>query len=167
MQEPVIKSEIVALALGSNLGDRAAALHMAMDTLRSDFEIRAQSPIYETPAAYITDQPAFLNMVLLGTTKLDPSGLLRFIKQKETDVGRKSSIRFGPRLIDIDIIFYGALVSISPELTVPHPRLAEREFVLRPLADLAKDWAHPVTGLTVDAMLAVLPHAARRIGEKI
>lgn len=167
MRNDTIKPEIVALALGSNLGDRLAALRAAINALGSHFLVQAQSPVYETPAAYVTDQPAFLNMAVLGATKLDPPDLLHFIKQQETEIGRKSSIRFGPRLIDIDIIFYGARISASPELTLPHPRLQEREFVLRPLADIAKDWAHPVTGLTVDAMLAPLTHSARRIEEKI
>jgi 2-amino-4-hydroxy-6-hydroxymethyldihydropteridine diphosphokinase len=158
--------ETVALALGSNLGDRLAALRAAVEALGEFFTAKDKSAIYETPPAYVADQPAFLNAALIGTTKMEPLALLYALKQSEIRLGRKESFRNGPRLIDIDIIFYGERRVATPELTLPHPRLMEREFVLRPLADIAGDWRHPVTGLTIDAMLAALSaSAARRIGD--
>jgi 2-amino-4-hydroxy-6-hydroxymethyldihydropteridine diphosphokinase len=160
--------ESIALALGSNTGDRQAALRAAVKGLAPFLTITAISPIYETPAAYVTDQPAFLNAVLTGTTQLAPLALLQAIKQLETALGRQPSFRYGPRLIDIDIIFYGQQVSETPELTVPHPLLAEREFVLRPLADIAPDWLHPMREQTVTEILAQLPERkAVRLGNML
>ena len=120
-------------------------------------EIEKISPVYETSAAYVVDQPPFLNAVLTGTTKLPALALLWNIKRVETELGRTPTFRYGPRVIDIDIIFYGSKIIATPELTVPHPLLAEREFVLRPLADIAPDWKHPQTGLTVAEMLRAVP----------
>jgi 2-amino-4-hydroxy-6-hydroxymethyldihydropteridine diphosphokinase len=167
MREQDTKPDIVALALGSNLGDRLGALRAAMAALRDHFQVGAASAVYETPPAYVADQPAYLNAALIGTTRLSPSDLLRVAKQKEIELGRKKSIRFGPRLIDIDIVFYGNRRVAAPGLALPHPRLAEREFVLRPLADIAGGWTHPETGLTVEAMLAALPNLARRVEDRL
>ena len=162
------KSERVALALGSNLGDRLAVLRAAVAALGSIVAVERASAIYETPPAYVTDQPAFLNAVIIGTTRLEPLKLLRVLKQTEVKLGRKESYQNGPRLIDIDIIFYGEKKLTFSDLRIPHPRLAEREFVLRPLADIASEWKHPVTGQTVEAMLAILPQkTARRLEESL
>jgi len=154
--------EDIALALGSNLGDRLAMLRAAVAALTPFVTVQKKSAIYETPPAYVTDQPAFLNAVLLGTTGLEPLALLRALKQTEIELGREPSFRNGPRLIDIDILFFGERNVETPELVVPHPRLAEREFALRPLADVAPDWRHPVTGLTVQTMLVALPEQTAR-----
>ena len=153
----------IALALGSNLGDRLAMLRAALLALTPIVTITAKSPIYETPAAYVKDQPSFLNAALVGTTTLPPLELLHAVKNIELEMGRKESFRYGPRQIDIDIIFFGTQSIALPELTLPHPRLAEREFVLRPLADVASDWRHPVTGKTVNAMLANLTTAEAKL----
>lgn len=146
----------VALALGSNIGDRKAALKAALVGLAAFFEIEKQSPVYETAAAYVTDQPSFLNMAVTGRTKLPPLELLHALKKLESDVGREPGLRYGPRLLDIDIIFYSDQVLKTPELEIPHPKMHERGFVLRPLLDIAPDWKHPERRTTIAEMLAWL-----------
>ena len=98
-----------------------------------------QSFVYETPPWGVIDQPSFLNMVIKGVTLLQPRDLLKNLKGLETRLGRIPSIHYGPRKIDIDILFYDNLILETPELTLPHPHLHERAFVLVPLADLAPE----------------------------
>ena len=143
----------VYLALGTNLGDRLGNLQAALEALLSDVQISAVSQIYETPPWGYLDQPDFLNQVLKGDTDLEPMELLRSLKQIEMDLGRQPGVRYGPRQIDLDILFYDELILETPKLTIPHPRLAERAFVLVPLADLAPDLCHPKTSETVLDML--------------
>ena len=147
---------IVYLALGTNLGDRLANLHAAIAALPPGVTRLAESPVYETPPWGFTDQPAFLNMALKGETRLAPLALLAFLKKLETRLGRTPSLRYGPRKIDIDILFYDDLVLDAPELTIPHPNLHERSFVLIPLADLAPKLVHPVLGKSVRELLAAV-----------
>ena len=109
----------------------------------------AASPVYETQPWGYTDQPSFLNQVIEARTELPPVELLAFLKRLETQLGRQPSVRYGPRLIDLDILLYGDLVMESQALTIPHPRLSERAFVLVPLADLAPDIIHPITRKTI------------------
>jgi dihydropteroate synthase/2-amino-4-hydroxy-6-hydroxymethyldihydropteridine diphosphokinase len=145
----------VFLGLGTNVGDRRANLKQAIHSLQSKpgVEIRELSPVYETAPWGITDQPEFLNMVVTGRTSLDPVSLLHHIKAIEQEMGRKQAVRWGPRLIDIDILFYGHEVVETEEVDIPHPRLDGRVFVLAPLADLAPDWPDPRSGQTVRQML--------------
>jgi len=158
----------VALALGSNLGDRLENMRAAMRDIRQCVAITARSDVYETPAAYVADQPAFLNAALIGTTAVEPQSLLRFLKNAESAIGREPTFRYGPRVIDIDLLFYGDRILDLPDLTVPHPRLAERDFVLRPLCDIAPQWRHPQNGLTVTEMLAALSGAGMvSLGQKL
>jgi len=143
----------VYLALGTNLGDRLENIQAALVALYPDVQVSAESPIYETPPWGYLDQPDFLNQVLMGETDLEPLELIRYLKQLEADLGRLPGVRYGPRQIDLDILFFNELILETPELTIPHPRLAERAFVLVPLADLAPDLCHPETGETVRDML--------------
>jgi 2-amino-4-hydroxy-6-hydroxymethyldihydropteridine diphosphokinase len=147
---------IVYLALGTNLGDRAANLRVALAALPPAVTVLESSPVYETPPWGVTDQPAFLNMVIQGKTRLAPLNLLKHLKLLETQLGRLPSIRYGPRKIDLDLLFYDDILLNTPALTIPHPRLHERAFVLVPLADLAPGLLHPVFGKTVQQLLAEL-----------
>ncbi len=142
----------VYLALGSNLGDRADNLRRALQALTGKLALDAVSPCYETEPVYVLDQPRFYNLACRAQTTLAPLDLLHYLKEQETALGREPGLRFGPRVIDLDILFYGDLVFDSPELTLPHPRLHERAFVLVPLADLAPDFVHPALGLTLAAL---------------
>jgi 2-amino-4-hydroxy-6-hydroxymethyldihydropteridine diphosphokinase len=120
-------------------------------------QVIATSQLYETAPAYVLDQPNFLNMALKGQTELSPKELLRYLKQLEKQVGREKTVRFGPREIDLDIIFYNDLVLDDPDLRIPHPRLTERAFVLRPLADIGAEVVHPVLKQVVAELLNELP----------
>ena len=157
----------VLLALGSNLGPRVNHLQAARQALDARVTIGAASPIYETEPLYLPDQPAFLNMVLRGVTELSPEALLAFIKQIEHDLGRTASVRYGPRVIDIDIIDYDGQQLQCPNLVIPHPRMHERAFVLRPLADIAPHWRHPRSAQTALQLLRALPekHGIRPYAE--
>ena len=145
---------LVYLALGSNIGDRRDNLRRAVTALAPEVRVVAQSPIYETPAWGYENQPAFLNMALEGETALPPESLLAYVKRLETELGRTPSFHWGPRLIDIDILFYDDLVLNAPDLAIPHPRLHERSFVLVPLNNLAPSLVHPVLGQTIAQLLA-------------
>src|SRR5579864_6860445 len=134
-----VATHTVFLALGSNQGDRRSNLAAALQRLREVVEIATISSIYETEPVGYLDQPHFFNIVCRGKTKLSPSELLKYAKAIEVGIGRQPSFRNGPRPIDIDIIFYDDLQIKHDDLTIPHPRMAERAFVLVPLAEIALD----------------------------
>lgn len=144
----------IYLALGSNLGDRRSNLETAIGRLSPEARVIQLSSIYQTPPWGYEDQPPFLNMVVKVETRLTPENLLKFIKNLEIEMGRKGSFRNGPRLIDLDILLYGKLVSVQPGLVIPHPRLHERAFVLVPLAEIAPDLVHPVMKVTILELLS-------------
>jgi 2-amino-4-hydroxy-6-hydroxymethyldihydropteridine diphosphokinase len=144
--------QLIFIALGTNMGDRQANLQAAIHAMHPAVSILDRSPVYETPPWGYEQQPEFLNQVVKGYTELPPLDLLTFLKDIERRMGRQKTIRYGPRLIDLDILLYDDLVMDNPQLVIPHPRLAERAFVLVPLADLAPDLRHPVLGQTIKAL---------------
>ncbi len=144
------------LGLGTNLGDREANLERARELLTGErLRITRASSIYETEPRDLAGQPWFLNQVIEVETSLFPLQLLERGLSVERAMGRERRVPKGPRLIDIDVLLYGnAVVSAPPRLEIPHPRMVERRFVLEPLAELAPDLRHPVTGHTLRRMLA-------------
>ncbi len=148
---------LIYLAAGSNLGDRLGNLINALEGLPPQVIPLRTSPVYETPPWGVLDQPKFLNLVFEAETRLAPVELLKYLKDLETRLGRQPGRRYGPRVIDLDILFYQDRILNLPELQIPHPQMAARLFVLRPLADLAPDARHPQSGLTVRELLASLP----------
>ncbi|MBM4446530.1 MAG: 2-amino-4-hydroxy-6-hydroxymethyldihydropteridine diphosphokinase [Chloroflexi bacterium] len=143
----------VYLGLGSNLGDRKQNLTQALELLSKHVVIEKVSPIYETEPVGYTEQPLFLNAVCRISTELNPRQLLRLAKKIETKLGRAPSLANAPRPIDIDILLYDNEVFSSKELTIPHPRLTERAFVLVPLAEIAPDLVHPGNKKTAKELL--------------
>jgi 2-amino-4-hydroxy-6-hydroxymethyldihydropteridine diphosphokinase len=138
--------ERVYFSLGSNLGDRLGNLKRALDLLSRYCRGLSTSRIYETDPIHYHRQGSFLNLTAVGWVSLPPAVLLGRIKRIEKRLGRIRGRRFGPRIIDIDILLYGRKVIAGPSLVIPHPRMEDRRFVLVPLLELAPTLAHPATG---------------------
>ncbi|KAJ7747983.1 Dihydropteroate synthase-like protein [Mycena maculata] len=179
--DPALVVHTVALALGSNIGDRFYNIELALRMLEAPqafleskdanaiVSVVDTSFMYESAPMYVTDQPTFINCACMIETNLAPFELLKLLKMIETTVGRVPSIRNGPRAVDLDIVLYDSVVidtrsaprkeldDLEGELMVPHPRLAEREFVLRPLNDMIPDFMHPLLQKSVSALLAAVP----------
>lgn len=160
----------VVVAFGSNLGDRRRHIAGALERLKRLMQIDRASGLYETEPMYVEDQPSFLNGVVMGRTSLGPLALVCGLKAVEADVGRLERTRNGPREIDLDLVLFGALVLSSAAQTpveVPHPRMAERRFVLEPLAEVDPGAVVPKNG-TVASLLAqdvVQSQSVRRVAD--
>jgi 2-amino-4-hydroxy-6-hydroxymethyldihydropteridine diphosphokinase len=152
-------SGLAAIALGSNLnsefGDREANLEEAVQRIGGLGEVRAVSSFYDTEPVGFLEQPRFLNGALVLETELEPVELMRELLGVERAMGREreGAIAKGPRVIDLDLLLYGDVVMSTEELTLPHPEMQARRFVLEPLAEIAPEWVHPVLGVTVGTML--------------
>ena len=151
-----VATHTVYLALGANIGDRRGNLATALQRLHEIMEIGLVSSLYETDPVGYSDQPRFLNIVCCGKTWLDADNLLKYVKEIERVIGRKPSFRNGPRPIDIDILFYDTVQLEKEHLTIPHPRLRERAFVLAPLAEIAPEILDPVSGKTIQELLGAV-----------
>lgn len=152
----------VYLSLGSNLADRKSNLEAVRSALPPEVVILEASSFYETEPWGYVDQPDFLNQILLAETQLSAADLLAYVKDLEVEIGREPSFRFGPRLVDIDIIFYGDQIIQQPDLEIPHPRFRERAFVLVPLAEISPDLMVPGTDQTVSDLLEALDRSGVR-----
>ncbi len=151
---------IVSLGIGSNLGSREERIRRAIRELSSlpHSEILTLSSLYETEPVGVRDQPWFLNACAVLKTELSPQELLLRLKGIESRMGREEiRERWGPRLIDLDILLYDSLTLNSSQLIIPHPRLHQRGFVLRPLAEIAPEWRHPVLGEKIRKLAERLP----------
>ena len=149
--------ELVYLSLGSNVGDRAANLNGAIDNLRALGEVVAVSSLYETEPVEFTAQPWFLNCALTLKTDKSPKQLLDGILDIEQQLGRQRVQKKGPRIIDIDILLFGNSIVDDPALTIPHPAMHERRFVLEPLAEIAPEVRHPGFEQTIRDLRDALP----------
>lgn len=146
---------IAYLSLGSNMGDRLGYLQQAYDAIAALCgPILHRSSFYQTPPWGLQDQPDFINSAIGISTRLRPDELLHAIRQIETQLGRQRHIKWGPRTIDIDILFYGDKIVHTADLDIPHPFLHQRRFVLAPLAEIAPDFIHPELKLSVEQLLS-------------
>lgn len=151
------------LSLGSNLGDRLRYLQRGLDGLAAlpDSRVFAVSSVYETAPQGYTDQGAFLNIAAAFETQLSPLALLNSIHGIEASAGRERNLRYGPRTLDIDILLYEGAVCDTPSLTLPHPRMTERAFVLVPLLEILAD--HPDLPTFRDALWKLPPQGVEKI----
>ena len=154
----------VYIGLGANVGNRLANLRLALARMRTFARLEAVSRLYETAPVGLEQQPSFLNAACCVTTGLEPAALFRFLKNLEAEIGRRpGGPQWGPRPIDLDILLYGERVVETDDLRIPHPRLAERGFVLAPLCDMAPELRHPLLCKTMRDLL----DAVGEVGVKV
>lgn len=158
---------VVYLALGSNMGDSLGRINTAVKLLGASVHRIEQGHVYKARAVGFTEQPDFLNTAIRGETDLEPKELLKFVKKVEQDAGRTWSFRFGPRQIDIDIIFYDDIQIRTKDLTIPHEALIGRDFVLQPICDIDPSVQDPSSGKTVKQLLDNLSPRLRSIIERV
>ena len=152
-----IEGKWAFLGIGSNLGERKTRIEEGIAALKKGgLSIQRRASLYETEPVGIADQPWFLNTVIAGETALAPRELLKLCKRIEQEVGRRETVRFGPRLLDIDILLYKGLVIREEDLNIPHPRMHERRFVLVPLLEIAPSIRDPRDGRQFAGILAGL-----------
>jgi len=162
---PFQNIQSVAIGLGSNLGDRLANLALGVYSLGNVLNGLLVSSVYETDPADYLPQPAFLNACCIGRTRLPPRQLMSELQDAERRAGRRrEGPRFGPRELDLDILLYGELTVVSEHLTIPHPRMRDRAFVLVPLAEIAADWVVPAAGDGPPATVRELAEAVTHSG---
>jgi len=150
--------ERVYLSLGSNIGDRSANIARAIAALgERGVSVTRESSLYETEPVEFREQDWFLNSVIEGETELEPEELMKELLAIERSLGRERRVPKGPRVIDIDVLFYGDRVIHEPGIDVPHARLSQRRFVLVPFAEIAPGVRHPVSGKTIAELLAETP----------
>jgi 2-amino-4-hydroxy-6-hydroxymethyldihydropteridine diphosphokinase len=148
---------IVYIGIGSNLGDREKNCSRSIELLeKNGIVVRQRSSLYETIPWGVREQPLFLNMVIEAETELKPRELLEVLKNVEIEVGREKSSRWGPRAIDLDILLYDDITLNEETLTIPHPYLHERDFVLIPFCEIAPDVKHPLLQATMRELLQTL-----------
>jgi 2-amino-4-hydroxy-6-hydroxymethyldihydropteridine diphosphokinase len=151
---------IAYIGIGSNLGNRRENCEKAISLLiKKGIKITKRSSFYETEPWGMKDQPKFINMAVEVETLLKPEELLKTLKKIEIEIGRYRGKRWGPRVIDLDILFYNDMIIKTPELEIPHPLTQEREFVLKPLSEIAPDKIHPVLNKSIKELLAGLSKA--------
>ena len=146
----------MALGLGGNLGPVEATLAAALDRLRATLGPLTVAPLYRSLPVSPIPQPPYWNTAALAHTDMEPDAILALAKALERAAGRRRGVRLGPRPLDVDLLLWGSRTATTPELTLPHPRLKERRFVLAPLADIAPDLPVPPGGETVAELLARL-----------
>jgi 2-amino-4-hydroxy-6-hydroxymethyldihydropteridine diphosphokinase len=156
----------VFIGSGSNLGDRLNALCTASGLLAPDIRVLKASQVYETPPWGYEDQPMFLNQVLRTETELDPPALLQHLKRIEIKMGRTATFNYGPRVIDLDILFYDDLIYSADNLQIPHPLAAERAFVLIPMREIAPEFMHPALGKTISELALAVDASGVKVYEE-
>jgi 2-amino-4-hydroxy-6-hydroxymethyldihydropteridine diphosphokinase len=155
------------IGLGSNLGNRQRNIEDAIKILEQTMKLIKVSSLYESEPMYLKDQPWFVNCVVKFESELDPIKILKFLQDTEREMGRTRSVRYGPRIIDLDILFSGSAIIQSDTLKVPHPKIRERRFVLEPLAEIEPGFIHPVYRTSIAKLLRNLKskETVRMIGK--